>query len=329
MILGADSASFQILFLLVKRLPVMLCPRWAWTRTQPVSIADVTGLLRYSIAHPQPTNVAFDIACPDVTSYRELMLECARQLGAHRPMLQAPFFSPKLSTLWVSLITGASGELVAPLVRSLAHPMLARDNPLLAGYRRALGRDLESSSAALARCLPLAAPVLRLERQKRSADRGGEPLARSIQRFARPPGAGPLEIAADYFHWLHRWLAPVIAVEVSGSGSGSTLDRATFKLLGRFALLSLQRLAQEEEPERVVFQVDGGLLARTTAGPRGSGQLEFRLCLAGTAILVGLHDFAPRLPWAVYKYTQAVAHLLIMKAFGVRLARQAARPEPK
>ena len=45
------------------------------------------------------------------------------------------------------------------------------------------------------------------------------------------------------------------------------------------------------------------------------GWLEFRSILDGSYIITAIHEFVPRLPWLVYKFTQAKAHLLVMKRF--------------
>ena len=68
----------------------------------------------------------------------------------------------------------------------------------------------------------------------------------------------------------------------------------------------------------------GGALARIGFEPRG--RLEFREVLSRRCLLAAVHDFRPRLPWRLYRATQAVAHLFVMRLFGRHLARLAERP---
>ena len=129
-ILGAHGSSFQILLRLVRRLPVMVLPKWTQTRTQPVALADVIALLAFAVGNRACFGRSFDLGTPETVSYAELMKRLAAQLGRSLQALPVPFLSPKLSRLWISLVTGAPRELVEPLIESLRHEMVARDHDL-------------------------------------------------------------------------------------------------------------------------------------------------------------------------------------------------------
>lgn len=129
MVIGADSQSFVILRNLVRRLPVMVGPAWVATRSQPIAARDATAALAAlsGIADP-PTEVQLGGA--DVLSYREMMDRVAIGLGRRpRPVLPVPLMTPRLSSLWVSLVGGVEYSLVRPLVEGLRAEMVVTEPP--------------------------------------------------------------------------------------------------------------------------------------------------------------------------------------------------------
>jgi hypothetical protein len=84
-------------------------------------------------------------------------------------------------------------------------------------------------------------------------------------------------------------------------------------------VLELTHAPDRSTPDRALFYVTGGLLTHADSPRRG--RLEFRSVLNGTTLLAAIHDFAPRLPWRVYRLTQAVAHVFVMHWFGRHLRR--------
>ncbi|HEU4536192.1 MAG TPA: hypothetical protein VFS00_18840, partial [Polyangiaceae bacterium] len=90
----------------------------------------------------------------------------------------------------------------------------------------------------------------------------------------------------------------------------------------REPLLVLRYAPDRSSPDRQLFYVDGGLLSGAAAGARP--RLEFRAVLGGAYVLAAVHDFVPRLPWFLYKYTHALVHLWVMRAFSRHLAAEAA-----
>ncbi|MGB0647268.1 MAG: NAD-dependent epimerase/dehydratase family protein, partial [Bradymonadia bacterium] len=130
LVVGHDGSSFQMLLRLVERLPVMLCPAWTSTRMQPVAIRDVVAAIQRVTNQDVHFNATYDLGCPEVVTYRELLEQTAEALGLERLFISVPLFSPNLSRLWVSLTTGAPKDLVGPLVKSLTHEMIARDEYL-------------------------------------------------------------------------------------------------------------------------------------------------------------------------------------------------------
>ena len=105
LILGGDGSSFQILLKLVKRLPIMVCPRWTQTLTTPVGLDSVLEALAASSLDARCFNQVYDLAGCEPIAYIEMMKQTAAAIGKRRYFLSIPFFTPTLSRFWVSLIT--------------------------------------------------------------------------------------------------------------------------------------------------------------------------------------------------------------------------------
>ena len=129
MIIGPGSASFEMLRHLVKKLPVMLTPRWVDTRTQPIAAQDVVRALA-ALAEREDAPREVQLGGADVLSYREMMRRTAQALGRRPPLIVGvPVLSPGLSSHWVSLFTPIDAGLVRPLVEGLSSEMVVRTPP--------------------------------------------------------------------------------------------------------------------------------------------------------------------------------------------------------
>ncbi len=129
MVIGPGSASFEIVRGLVNHLPAMIAPRWVETKTQPIAIGDcVRALIACAEADDVPAEVQLGGA--DVLTYREMMARYASLAGVrHRPLIKVPFFTPKLSSYWVAMVTPVSLGLIQPLVEGLGEEMLVTVPP--------------------------------------------------------------------------------------------------------------------------------------------------------------------------------------------------------
>jgi uncharacterized protein YbjT (DUF2867 family) len=150
MIIGEGSISWKIVRDLAFRLPLMVLPRWLESRTRPVAIADVVaGLLA---ARRLPIDAVdgsawFDIPGPEVMSAREILRRVALLRGRQIPMLSVPLLTPRLSALWLKLVTGADYGIARELVLGLSEDLLPRD----ARYWRMTGHEqLQSFDEAAA-----------------------------------------------------------------------------------------------------------------------------------------------------------------------------------
>jgi uncharacterized protein YbjT (DUF2867 family) len=119
-IIGSGSASFEMLRHLTHRLPIMTTPKWVSNRTQPIAIRDVLYYLRSAAHLAEPVDGIRDIGGPEVVTYAVMMQIFAEISGLRkRIIIQVPVLSPKLSSLWIGLVTPVPTSLARPLVESL------------------------------------------------------------------------------------------------------------------------------------------------------------------------------------------------------------------
>ncbi|NNE07100.1 MAG: SDR family oxidoreductase [Gemmatimonadetes bacterium] len=129
MIIGSGSASFEILRYLVERLPVMVTPRWVQTEAQPIGVRNVLHYLVACLDTPETAGRTLDIGGPDVFSYEKIMQIMAEELGVRKRLIMpVPVLTPKLSSLWIHLITPLSAKIARPLAEGLKNRVVARNN---------------------------------------------------------------------------------------------------------------------------------------------------------------------------------------------------------
>jgi uncharacterized protein YbjT (DUF2867 family) len=126
-ILGHGGGSFQMLEYLVKRLPLMVCPKWVLTKSQPISVDDVVEYLVRSIDVKETEGRDFDIGGTEVLTYIQMMNRYATMLKKDIKIIIIPFLTPRLSSYWVDLITPVKTSLARPLIDSLKHEATVRD----------------------------------------------------------------------------------------------------------------------------------------------------------------------------------------------------------
>jgi uncharacterized protein YbjT (DUF2867 family) len=130
MVIGSGSASYEMMSHLVKRLPVMIAPRWVDTRSQPVSVHDVVQVLA-DVAIRADAPAELQLGGADVLTYREMMERFAMLQGrSSKPrIVRVPVLTPKLSSYWVALVTPVEYGLVRPLVDGLKSEMIVETPP--------------------------------------------------------------------------------------------------------------------------------------------------------------------------------------------------------
>jgi uncharacterized protein YbjT (DUF2867 family) len=128
MVVGAGSESYRTVRYLVERLPAMIAPAWLRNRTQPIAIDDVLEYLAQAAELPDAAGLEVQIGGPDVLTYSELLSLMADVLGKRRrPQLPLPFLSPRLSSLWIGLVTPVDAGVARPLIESLASETIVTD----------------------------------------------------------------------------------------------------------------------------------------------------------------------------------------------------------
>jgi uncharacterized protein YbjT (DUF2867 family) len=130
-ILGSGSLSFELIRALVERLPVMICPRWVATPTQPIAVEDVLAYLVAALDLPPGPSRTFEIGGPDQVSYGDIMREYARQRGLRRRMIAVPVLTPRLSSLWLGLVTPVYARVGRKLIEGVRNPTLVTDGSAL------------------------------------------------------------------------------------------------------------------------------------------------------------------------------------------------------
>jgi uncharacterized protein YbjT (DUF2867 family) len=126
-VIGSGSLSFEMIRALVQRLPVMMCPRWVGVKAQPIAVEDVVAYLLQALELPVGDAAVFEIGGADQVSYGEIMLEYARQCGLRRWMIPVPVLTPRLSSLWLGLVTPIYARIGRKLVDSMRNPTLVRN----------------------------------------------------------------------------------------------------------------------------------------------------------------------------------------------------------
>lgn len=331
-IVGSGSLSFEIIRYLAERVPVMICPRWVYTRAQPIAIQNVLEYLVAAIDVPESAGRTIEIGGADVLTYGDMLRGYARVRGLKRWLLPVPVLTPRLSSYWVHLVTPVPAVIAQPLIQGLRNDVVVRDHsagrifPHIkpVNYDTAVRAALASLEAgqvetawsdAVASSQGDVTPVrltthegLILERRQRLVN---APAGLVFDTFARLGGA----IGWLYMDW---------AWQVRGF-----LDR----LIGGVGLRRGRRHPQEIRVGDAldfwrVEAVEPGRLLRLRAEMKVPGRawLEFKCEPRGgnESVLSQTAFFAPRgLTGLVYWYVLYPAHALIFSGLIDRIARRA------
>ncbi|HXH29871.1 MAG TPA: NAD-dependent epimerase/dehydratase family protein [Bacteriovoracaceae bacterium] len=296
LIVGAQGSSFTILQRLIEKLPVMICPAWTNSRSQPVALGDVINVLERCSNDGSVQGRIYDVGGPEIITYQGLIVKAAAKIRKNTKIFTLNIIPIWLSRYWVSLITGVPKDLVYPLVLSLKYEMLAQKE-----YAWPHPEDVKTSLDETLTDALITAP--------KKAFKGHVPVqkdVRSIQRLVLPPGRDAAWVAEEYFQWLPRFFSTLVKVTLEG-------DTCTFYLVRpNIRILILKKSPERSTPDRQLMYVVGGILS----AEQDRGRLEFREVLDKRYVMSALHEFRPALPWYVYRYSQALVHLIVMKAFG-------------
>ncbi len=128
-VIGSGSASFEMLRHLTEVLPAMVCPKWVDTRCQPIGIRDLLTYAVGVLGNPDALGEVVEVGGADVLTYREMMEVYAEEAGLRRRLIvPVPVLSPRLSSLWIGLVTPLPPSLARPLVDSLVNEVVVTDD---------------------------------------------------------------------------------------------------------------------------------------------------------------------------------------------------------
>lgn len=129
-IVGSGSSSFEIIRDLCEKLPFMITPKWVLTKTQPIAIRDVINFLTGVLGNERTYGESFDIAGPDVLTYKQMLQQYAKARGFKNWIVTVPIMTPKISSYWLYFVTSTSYKLALNLVDSMKVEVIAKDNRL-------------------------------------------------------------------------------------------------------------------------------------------------------------------------------------------------------
>ncbi|MEO8126483.1 MAG: SDR family oxidoreductase [Bryobacteraceae bacterium] len=342
MIIGSGSASFEILRYLVERLPVMITPKWVSTPCQPISVKNVIEYLAGSLSAAETTGGTFDIGGSEVLRYRDIMQVMAEELGlGRRWIIPVPVLTPRLSSLWIHLITPLSRHIAKPLAEGLKNPVVCRENHIVNLIPQTLLSVRESIRTALcqiagnsvetnwsmAGTMPgdpdwAGGKQFRDERET-TIDAPAKAVFRAVCRL----GGGNGWYAADWLWRVRGWL------DVLAGGPGLRRGRRHPESVSYGEALDFWRV--------VGFERDARLTLRAEMKLPGQALLEFRIepVSAHQCVLRQIALFKPRgLAGLLYWYAVAPFHGIVFKgmlkgisleAVQIAATLQAAVPMPK
>jgi uncharacterized protein YbjT (DUF2867 family) len=301
LILGKNGSSFVILQNLVERLRFMVLPSWTKSKSEPIALEDVIRILLRCLSQPIAEGHSFDIGGTEKLTYRDLILRTAKIFHKKITVFYWDLISVRLSRFWVALVSGVPKTLVYPLVLSLKHDMLVNPRyawPHPGDIRIPMDQALREALAST----PVT-PIIHYSPPEKDV--------RSVQRLTFPLTKSAEWVAEEYFRWLPQFGRPFFRVIRNGNW-------LSMRFLGLPKdLLVLERSEERSSPDRQLLYIRGGMLTKNI----GRGRLEFREVLEKKYIMAAIHEFRPSLPWFLYRYTQAIVHLWVMKAFERHLAR--------
>jgi uncharacterized protein YbjT (DUF2867 family) len=148
-VIGAGSESFRTVFYLVRRLPAMVTPRWVTTRTQPVAVADALACLAAAADLSLQADREIEIGGPDVTTYGGMIDALAHALGRRPPLrITVPVLTPRLSSLWIGLVTPVDAGVARPLIEGLSTETVVKDRSGMELLGRSGGTPLDEALRA-------------------------------------------------------------------------------------------------------------------------------------------------------------------------------------
>ena len=333
-VVGSGSISFEMIRYLTERLPVMICPKWVYTKVQPIGVDDLLRYLVETLDVPDSAGRVIEVGGADVRTYGDMMLGYAQARGLRRRLQPVPVLTPVLSSYWVHLVTPIPSTIARPLIEGLGSEVIVRDDTA-----RRLFPDIhpvDYMTAVRAAVATLESGVVETSWADALATSGGDAAPKVLtQQAGMMIERRQVLVAADP--------ADVFAVCL-GIGGEHGYGYADWTWEARGALdrlvggVGLRRGRRDPHDLRVgdaldfwrVEAVAPGRLLRLRAEMKVPGRawLQFEtLPRAGGALLVQTAYFAPKgLPGLLYWYSLYPVHGAIFSGMIAALAAAASRP---
>lgn len=308
-ILGGEGSSYNVMRNLISRLIFLACPKWTNRLSSPIHIDDVVRTFHLALELKTTYSENYDLGGADIISYKEMLTVLASKLGLSRFFIPVPFIPLWISKFWVHLITGAPKELIYPLVDSLREHIVPDpknkfpypENFGLKSFSESID-EIEKNDGS---------KIYKIPNAFKYTGREAPNEVRSIQRLSTFLRTDADTVSKIYFKWLPKFFRPYIIIDNKGP---TYFFRTPFF---KRPLLIVEFSSERSSKERVLYYVKGGMLAYGD----GRGRLEFRNILDGRFTMAAIHEFRPKLPWFIYRYTQAIVHAFVMYSFRKYLIR--------
>lgn len=322
-IVGNGSISFEIIRCLTERLPLMICPRWVVTRTQPIAIDDVLAYLVAALDVNGCVERPIEIGGASVETYRSMMLGYARRRGLKRWLLRVPVLTPRLSSYWLDLVTPFPASLSRPLIEglrsesictsALASKLFPEIRPI--SYEAAVARALERPAPSLP--LPSLSPAVHqtvraegiiCDMRQVTVDASPDRVFAVIENLGGNNGW----LAFNLLWRLRGWMDRLIG--------GVGFSRGRSREIGMHVndVIDFWRVEQLQRPQRLLLRaemkVPGAAWLQFDVAPDVSGRTRLRCCAW----------FQPRgLLGEIYWYALYPIHLMIFQKLVMAVRRRA------
>ncbi len=335
-VIGSGSLSFDMVRALAERLPVMVCPKWLHVECQPIAIEDVVAYLVESLSLPIDVSATFEIGGRDRVAYLDVLKEYVAQRGLRRYFISVPVLTPRLSSLWLGLVTPLYARVGRHLVESLEHATVVTDD----AARRTFTIEPRGLAEAITRAMTLedaeVASTRWSDALSASALRSGAPAAvragaRIVDSRSRivnaPPSAvfAPIRRIGGTSGWYYATFLWKLrgAVDLLAGGVGMRRGRRDAEHLRPGDTLDWWRV-EAVEPNRLLrlsaeMRVPGRAWLQFEVTPLDDGRSELRQ----TAI------FDPSGVWGrAYWYALLPLHVAIFDGMLAAIAERAERHAP-
>lgn len=153
MIIGPGSAAWEVIRDLVNHLPLMITPKWVYSRSTPIALANLLRYLADVSKHPETAGEIYDVGGPDVLTYAEIMRAYGSLVGRRPRILPVPVLTPRLSSYWLRFVTTVPVNVARALIDGLSQDVVAEDDRLallipqeLLGFRAAAEEALDAEN---------------------------------------------------------------------------------------------------------------------------------------------------------------------------------------